>query len=105
VFLSGLFDWLRGRPARRDDLHFVLYTRTGCHLCDVARATLDDARRRHGFPLEVVDIDAVPELVERYGTCVPVVTVNGRLRFRGAVNKVLLARLLAVRPASGDTPL
>jgi glutaredoxin len=79
---------------RRADLHVVLYTRRGCHLCDAARAVLEAARRRYGFRLDAVDVDTAPALVERYGDWVPVVTVNGRLRFRGAVNPVLLERLL-----------
>jgi hypothetical protein len=41
-----------------------------------------------------VDIDTDPDLVARYGTEVPVVTVNGKVRFRGEVNRVLLERLL-----------
>jgi glutaredoxin len=84
----------RRRPPRRTDLTFVLYTRRGCHLCEVAWQTLQQARRRYGFTLESVDVDSAEELTIRYGTCVPVVTVNGRLRFRGAVNPVLLQRLL-----------
>jgi glutaredoxin len=79
---------------RRADLTFVFYTRRGCHLCDVAWQILDEARHRHGFALESVDVDSAEDLVSRYGTCVPVVTVNGRLRFRGAVNPVLLQRIL-----------
>lgn len=84
----------RHRPLRRTDLTFVFYTRRGCHLCDVAWQILDEARRRHGFALQSVDVDSAEELANRYGTCVPVVTVNGRLRFRGAVNPVLLQRIL-----------
>ena len=81
------------RP-RRPDLHFVLYTRAGCHLCETAHELLGDAQRRRGFALDVVDVDASPELVAEYGNCVPVVTVNGKVRFRGRVNKVLLERIL-----------
>ena len=70
--------------------HAILYTRKGCHLCDVAQALLSE----HGIEPEVVHIDAHPELVERYTNCVPVVLLNGRERFRGVVNPVLLKRLL-----------
>jgi hypothetical protein len=55
---------------------------------------LADAQRRTGFALETVDVDGSPELTARYGICVPVVTVNGRERFRGTVNRVLLERIL-----------
>lgn len=41
-----------------------------------------------------MDIDSDGELVSRYGLQIPVVTVNGKVRFRGQVNLVLLQRLL-----------
>jgi hypothetical protein len=47
-----------------------------------------------GLKPEEVDIDQDPELVERFTTCVPVVEIDGRIRFRGRVNAVLLHRLL-----------
>ena len=90
--ISWLWTWWR--PRRLDHLHVVVYTRHGCHLCEVAWDQLRREQRRHGFRLEAVDVDTDPELVTRHGTCVPVVTVNGRVRFRGAVNPVLLRRLL-----------
>jgi len=69
----------------------VLYTRQGCHLCEEALAIL----QRHSLSPTLVDIDGVPELRERYNECVPVVEINGKERFRGRVNEVLLMRLLA----------
>jgi glutaredoxin len=89
---SGLFSWWR--RWRLDHLHFVVYTRPGCHLCEVAWDQLRRERRRYGFRLAAVNVDTDPTLAERYGTCVPVVTVNGKVRFRGVVNPVLLRRLL-----------
>jgi hypothetical protein len=86
------FDWWR---TPLDHLSFILYTRQGCHLCDDAAAELARARRRYRFPLQTIDVDGDPELAARYGLEVPVVTVNGKLRFRGRVNPVLLRRLLA----------
>ena len=89
-----VWNWLRRwwRP-RLDPRRVVLYTRQGCHLCDEAWAKLDCARRRYGFALEAIDVDGDPELAARYGKEVPVVTVNGQVRFRGGVNEVLLKRL------------
>jgi glutaredoxin len=93
----------RRRHPRRTDLSFVFYTRRGCHLCDTAWQILDEARRRQGFALEAVDVDTSAELASQYGNCVPVVTVNGRLRFRGAVNRVLLQRILDAKPATAPS--
>ena len=72
-------------------LKVVLYTRHGCHLCDDAQALL----LRNRLQPEVVDIDSDSSLRERFNECVPVVEINGKLRFRGRINEVLLGRLLA----------
>jgi glutaredoxin len=68
----------------------VLYTRQGCHLCDVAKEILI----QHGLLPVEVDIDADDALRERFTQCVPVVEIDGRIRFRGRVDEVLLRRLL-----------
>lgn len=72
----------------------LLYTRVGCHLCDDAHALLV----RYGLSPTKIDIDASPELRERFTTCVPVVEIDGKIRFRGRVNEVLLKRLLIAQP-------
>jgi glutaredoxin len=69
----------------------VLYTRQGCHLCDVAAELL----ARHRLKVQKVDIDQQPELRERYNECVPVVVIDGRERFRGRVDELLLRRILS----------
>lgn len=88
-----MWSWLFGRrgAAGRE---VVLYTRQGCHLCDDAYEVLARVRRRHPFALRVVDVDGDAELARQYGECVPVVTIDGRVHFRGRVNAVLLARQL-----------
>ena len=55
---------------------------------------LESARQRLGFALQTVDVDTSADLAARYGECVPVVTVDGKIRFTGEVNPVLLDRLL-----------
>ena len=79
--------WFRSSPL---PIEVVLYTRQGCHLCDDAAAML----HRHGLHPTSVDIDVDPELREQFDTCVPVVVINGRERFRGRVNETLLRRVL-----------
>ena len=68
----------------------ILYTRVGCHLCDEAKQTL----HRHGLVPREVDVDTDPALTARFDTCVPVVEMDGKIRFRGRVDEVLLKRLL-----------
>ena len=69
----------------------VLFTREGCHLCEEALKLLQG----YGLQPTCKDIDSDPELVAKYNECVPVVIIDGKERFRGRVNEVLLRRLLA----------
>jgi glutaredoxin len=71
----------------------ILYTRPGCHLCEVARTVLE----RYGLKPREVDIESDPALVARYTNDIPVVSIDGIERFRGRVDEVLLRRLLAGR--------
>lgn len=89
-----MLSWFSSR--RRHDLKHLqvqMITRAGCHLCEEAWQQLEAARQEHGFTLTAVDVDADPELATQYTDCVPVVRVNGKVRFRGRINPVLLARL------------
>lgn len=76
----------------------VLYTRAGCHLCEQAQHVL----AQHGIAPRLQDIDADATLQERFGTTIPVVEINGRVRFRGAVSPVLLRRLLRHLASEGN---
>jgi glutaredoxin len=78
----------------------VIYTRIGCHLCEEAERLLQTRCSSARFTLQTIDVDADPELIVRFGECVPVVAVNGKVRFRGCVSPVLLDRLLRMAAAS-----
>jgi hypothetical protein len=68
----------------------TLYTRVGCHLCDVARGVLDDVRRERPFEMTAIDIDSDPELQEDYGGDIPVVLIDGRAAFKLRVDAAAL---------------
>jgi hypothetical protein len=68
----------------------TLYTRVGCHLCEEAERVLREERAATPFRLELVDVDADPELARRYGVRVPVVAVDGLERFEYEVPPDLL---------------
>jgi glutaredoxin len=83
------------RPTpRAEHLTFTVYTRAQCCCCHNALDVLKDARERFGFAIEEVDIDADPTLVAQFDTQVPVIALNGKVRFRGVVKPALLDRLL-----------
>lgn len=54
-----------------------LYSRAYCHLCDDMRAAVEALRDEFRFDLEVLDVDADPELTERYNELVPVLEAEG----------------------------
>lgn len=68
----------------------VVYTRQGCHLCDDAIEYVQN----FFSDITLVDIDQQPELVQKFNTCVPVVEINGKIRFRGRIHPRLLRRLM-----------
>lgn len=64
----------------------VLYTRKGCHLCDVAKEEIERLRAAAGFQLAIVDIDSDEELRRKYNDEVPVIFIGGRKAFKYRVD-------------------
>ena len=52
----------------------------------------------YGLAVQTVDIDADRALRELYDVSVPVVIIDGRERFHGRIDEVLLRRLLRATP-------
>jgi glutaredoxin len=55
----------------------TVYSRHGCHLCEVAKATLETLKAELDFNLEVKFIDSDAELEKLYGYEVPVIHIDG----------------------------
>ncbi|MCM0045069.1 MAG: glutaredoxin family protein [Burkholderiaceae bacterium] len=51
--------------------HFILYSRSWCHLCDDLLQALRGLVGER-FRIDIIDVDADPALVERYDELVPV---------------------------------
>jgi len=60
----------------------VVYSRKGCHLCEVVKESLNKLSRRGGFIWQEVDVDADVELRRRFTDEVPVVFIDGRKAFK-----------------------
>ena len=79
-------------------MHEVLvYSRKGCHLCDVVKEQLAKLAGRHHFEWREVDIDADAELRQRYNEEVPVVFIDGRKAFKYHLDPEKFLRTLAGR--------
>jgi len=72
----------------------VVYSRAGCHLCEVVKETLRSLEHLGSFRWREVDIDQDPELKRLYWEQIPVVFVDGRKSFKYRMSeKAFLRRL------------
>ncbi len=100
--LTRLARWIRpASDTETSHLRVTVYTREGCCCCHKALDLLNEYRRVHRFQIAEVDVDSDPGLAAKYGLDVPVVTVDDKVRFKGVVNPVLLARLLKAEGRPG----
>ena len=74
----------------------TIYSRHGCHLCEVAEATLAELKDELNFEIEIKYIDGSNELEKLYGHEVPVIHIDGEhhdfykvdpIRFRSSLEK------------------
>jgi hypothetical protein len=80
----------------------MLYAKAGCHLCDEARAYLEDALtdldRSQELDLHEMDIRRDAALFERYRYRIPVITVDGVERLEGRIEASAIQELLRSLP-------
>ena len=100
--MKALLSRFLGRGPKRDASHlsFTVYSREGCGCCVTALELLAESQKRHSFGIKIINVDADPQLAEKYGLRVPVIVLNGKERFKGKVNPVLLDRLLIAESRS-----
>jgi glutaredoxin len=102
--MTALLTRLLRRSLRAEHLIFTVYTRAQCCCCHKAIDLLREHQSRWGFAIHEVDIDSDPGLVAKYDTEVPVVALNGKVRFRGVANPTLLERLLTAESREPSSP-
>jgi len=73
----------------------VVYSRKGCHLCEIVKESLVKLERHAGFTWREVDVDSDPDIRRRYTDEVPVVFINGRKAFKYRMNEQEFLRKLA----------
>lgn len=64
-------------PAHAADARVVVYTRRGCHLCDIALDVVADVCAATGDTWKQVFIEGDDDLVRRFTDQVPVTYVDG----------------------------
>ena len=75
----------------------VVYSRKGCHLCDLVKETLTQIQRYADFQWREVDNDIDPQLRQTYNDEVPVVFIDGRKAFKYRMDGRRFLRALAGR--------
>ncbi|RMF83717.1 MAG: glutaredoxin family protein [Nitrospinota bacterium] len=71
-----------------------IYSKPDCHLCEEAKAVLQEVQAEIPFTLLEIDIRSDPELYRRYEWEIPVIFINGRKAFKYRVEKRALIRRL-----------
>jgi glutaredoxin len=73
----------------------IVYSRKGCHLCEIVKETIGKVHRRGGFSWREVDVDADQDLRREYSDEVPVVFIDGRKAFKYRMTEQEFVRKLA----------
>lgn len=75
-------------------MELTLYTRTGCHLCEVAKTQLEPLLREFSVVLREIDVDTDPALAARFSEEVPVLFLGARKVAKYRVDMKQFRRLL-----------
>ena len=67
----------------------VVYSRKGCHLCEIVKETLTKLHRHGGFSWQEVDVDSDEALRRQFTDEVPVVFIDGRKAFKYRAGSLL----------------
>ena len=73
----------------------IVYSRLGCHLCEVVKESLSKLSRRGGFIWREIDVDTDNELRRQFNDEVPVVFIDGRKAFKYRMDEKEFLRKLA----------
>lgn len=73
----------------------VMYSKPGCHLCDIAYQLVEGLHRDFDFGLEQIDITTDPDLLEEYGKKIPVLVVDNRTVLSAPIRMVHVRAALA----------
>ena len=79
------------------DVKVTIFSRSNCHLCEVALEVLVGLQEETDFVIEKILIDGDPELEKKHGEQVPVILINGQMhdffrvdpeRFRNSISRL-----------------
>jgi glutaredoxin len=83
------------RNAMQELRQVVVYSRKGCHLCEIVKETLGKLERRGGFTWQEIDVESDNTLRRQFTDEVPVVFIDGRKAFKYRMSETEFLRKLA----------
>ena len=78
-----------------DPRQVLVYTRKGCHLCEIVKESMVKLHKRGGFTWREIDVDSDVETRRLYNDEVPVVFINGRKAFKYRMDEQEFLRKLS----------
>ena len=57
----------------------TVYSRSGCHLCEIAIDRINSVINDYNFTLDIILIDQNSELEKEFGEQVPVILINNKI--------------------------
>ena len=73
----------------------IVYSRKGCHLCEIVKESIVKLQKRGGFTWREIDVDSDAEARRLYNDEVPVVFIDGRKAFKYHMDEQEFLRKLA----------
>jgi glutaredoxin len=73
----------------------IVYSRRGCHLCEIVKEKLIKLERRGGFRWREVDVETDDSLRRQFTDEVPVVFIDGRKAFKYRMDEQEFLKKLA----------
>ena len=73
----------------------IVYSRKGCHLCEIVKEKLTKLERRGGFHWREVDVETDDQLRRQFTDEVPVVFIDGRKAFKYRLDEQEFLKKLA----------
>ena len=64
----------------------IIYSRPGCHLCDEAKAAIENSQCSSYYSLEEVNIESDDDLLKKYKYDIPVIVIHREEAFRHRVD-------------------
>ena len=83
----------------KDKAQVILYSKPGCHLCEVMKAEMAKAGCDDLYELEEINIETDKELFARYRNDIPVLSINGVEAFKYQLSSLAFREYLIGLPA------